>query len=69
MMKNVGGMDRVLRIAAGLTLIALSVTEVVGVWGYVGIIPLATGLIGICPAYPLLGISTCNSCSNQNGDA
>jgi O-antigen ligase len=56
---NVGGLDRVLRIVAGLALIALALTGTVGVWGWIGVVPLATGLFRFCPAYTLLGVRTC----------
>jgi hypothetical protein len=59
MIKNVGGIDRILRIVAGIVLIALAAFGVVGIWGFIGIVPLATGLIGWCPAYLPLGIKTC----------
>ncbi|HQR87473.1 MAG: hypothetical protein B7Y59_05520 [Burkholderiales bacterium 35-55-47] len=60
MTANVGGIDRILRIVAGLVLIALAATDVVGMWGYiVGGIVLATGVIRFCGAYTLLGINTC----------
>jgi hypothetical protein len=59
MKANVGGFDRILRIVVGLVLIALSVTGTVGLWGWIGVVPLLTGLIGWCPAYPLLGMNTC----------
>ena len=59
MKANVGGLDRILRIAVGIVLIALAAMGTVGVWGWIGVVPLLTGLIGWCPAYPLLGISTC----------
>lgn len=59
MKSNVGGLDRILRIVVGIVLIALAVTGTVGAWGWIGVVPLLTGLIGWCPAYPLLGISTC----------
>lgn len=59
MKANVGGFDRILRIAVGIVLIALAAMGVVGVWGWIGVVPLVTGLIGWCPAYPLLGVSTC----------
>ncbi|NWG39740.1 MAG: DUF2892 domain-containing protein [Hydrogenophilaceae bacterium] len=59
MKANVGGIDRALRIIAGLILIALALTGTIGAWGWIGVVPLATGLIGWCPVYPLLGISTC----------
>lgn len=58
---NVGSVDRVLRIAAGLVLIGLAVSGSVGPWGYIGIVPLLTGLIRFCPAYSLLGVNTCSS--------
>lgn len=58
---NVGSADRVVRIAAGLILIGLAVSGNVGPWGYIGIVPLLTGLIRFCPAYSLLGVSTCSS--------
>ena len=48
------------RVIAGLVLIALAATGTVGVWGWIGVVPLATGLIGWCPAYTLLGINTCS---------
>ncbi|MBI5257468.1 MAG: DUF2892 domain-containing protein [Burkholderiales bacterium] len=56
---NVGGIDRVLRVAAGLVLIGLAATGTVGAWGWLGVVPLATGAIGFCPVYPLLGLNTC----------
>ena len=59
MKTNVGGIDRVLRIIVGLALIALAATGTVGVWGWIGVVPLLTGLIRWCPLYPLLGISSC----------
>ena len=60
MTANVGGIDRALRIVAGLALIALAITNVVGMWGYVvGGIVLATGMFRFCGAYTLLGINTC----------
>jgi len=60
MTANVGGIDRVLRIVAGLALIALALTQVVGMWGYiVGGIVLATGVFRFCGAYTLFGLNTC----------
>ena len=55
---NVGGVDRVLRIVAGLVLLLLAVTSVVGAWGYIGIVPLITGIFRFCPAYRILGVDT-----------
>jgi hypothetical protein len=59
MKANVGGIDRILRIAVGALLIVLAALNVIGVWGYIGIVPLATGLFRFCPAYGLLGMNTC----------
>lgn len=56
---NVGTVDRVLRVAAGLLLIGLAGTGVIGVWGYIGVLPLLTGILRFCPAYALLGINSC----------
>lgn len=56
---NVGSIDRILRIIAGVALIALTVAGIIGVWGWIGVIPLLTGIFRVCPAYTLFGISTC----------
>ena len=61
MTKNIGGIERIIRIVAGLVLIALAATGTVGVWGWLGLVPLATGFIGWCPPYSLLGINTCKN--------
>jgi hypothetical protein len=61
MNKNVGTLDRSLRIGAGLVLIALSAIGTIGPWGWIGIVPLATGLFSWCPAYTLFGIKTCKT--------
>ncbi len=55
---NVGHIDRVLRITAGSLLILLSLSGVIGAWGWIGVVPLATGIFRFCPAYPLLGMNT-----------
>lgn len=60
MPRNVGNIERVIRVIAGLVLIALAVNGTVGWWGWLGVVPLATGLIGWCPPYSLLGINTCS---------
>jgi hypothetical protein len=59
MKANVGGIDRILRIVVGIALIALAATGTVGAWGWIGVVPLVTGLFKFCPFYPLLGMSTC----------
>ena len=56
---NVGGIDRILRIVAGLALIGLTLAGVIGVWGWIGVVPLLTGIFKFCPAYTLLGMNTC----------
>ena len=53
MKTNVGGIDKILRIAVGIALIVMAYMNVIGVWGYIGVVPLLTGLIGWCPVYPL----------------
>jgi Protein of unknown function (DUF2892) len=59
MKSNIGGSDRILRMLVGLVLIGLAASGTVGIWGWIGIVPLATGLFRFCPAYLILGISTC----------
>ena len=56
---NVGSIDRALRIGIGALLIGLAATDVVGAWGYIGILPLVTGAFRFCPAYRLFGLDTC----------
>jgi hypothetical protein len=58
MKANVGGIDRILRIVLGLALVAWALLGG-PVWAWIGIVPLGTALIGFCPLYPILGISTC----------
>ena len=59
MQANVGGIDKVVRIIGGVVLIALAATGTVGLWGWIGVVPLLTGLFNFCPLYSLLGIKTC----------
>lgn len=59
MKTNEGTLDRALRIAAGLILLALTLTGTIGLWGWIGVVPLLTGAVGICPLYSVLGIRTC----------
>ena len=59
MNKNAGGIDRILRVAVGIALIAAAAMGAIGVWGYIGVVPLLTGLLGWCPPYAMLGINTC----------
>ena len=58
MKANVGGIDKILRIVVGLALIAWAILGG-PVWAWIGVVPLATGFMGWCPAYTLLGIKTC----------
>jgi hypothetical protein len=57
--KNVGSVDRIARIAAGIGLLSLTVVGPQTPWGYLGVVPLLTGLMGSCPLYSLLGFSSC----------
>ncbi len=66
MNKNIGGMDKILRIVAGIVLIgyavagpALGFDTGYNVWGWVGIVPLGTALLNFCPLYSIFGIKTC----------
>jgi hypothetical protein len=59
MTKNVGSTDRMLRIAAGVVLIVLAAMGSIGWWGFIGVVPLLTGLASSCPVYTLLGVKTC----------
>ncbi len=56
--KNIGKIDRTIRIVIGALLIALAVFGQIGWWGLIGIVPLATGLMSSCMLYSLLGINT-----------
>lgn len=61
MSRNEGTIDRALRIIVGLGLIALTQVGPQTPWGWIGVVPLLTGLVGFCPAYTLLGIKTCRA--------
>ncbi|PVE44609.1 YgaP family membrane protein [Limnohabitans planktonicus] len=61
MTQNIGGIERIVRVLAGLILVGLTLTGHIGVWGWLGLVPIATGLIGWCPPYSLLGINTCKT--------
>lgn len=56
---NEGGLDRALRIVVGLGVLSLAFIGPQTPWGYLGLVPLATGIAGICPLYSVLGINTC----------
>ncbi len=59
MKTNVGGIDRILRAVIGLALIALTLAGTIGVWGWIGVVPLLTAALGFCPLYTMLGFSSC----------
>ena len=56
---NVGNTDSILRIAAGVILIGLTLSGQIGVWGWIGVVPLLTGIFKFCPAYAVLGMNSC----------
>jgi len=60
--KNMGGIDRLARLIIGALLIVLAVTGTIGVWGWVGIILVATAFLNFCPIYRIIGIKTCKDC-------
>ncbi len=57
---NIGSLDRQIRISSGVILIALVLSGVLGPWGWVGVVPIATGVFNICPFYSLIGVNSCN---------
>lgn len=59
MKKNIGNLERIIRIVAGLAIISLAFWGPKSLWAYLGAVPLLTGLVGWCPPYAMLGISTC----------
>jgi hypothetical protein len=65
MKMNVGLIDKVLRIVIGAVLTILAAAGIFTPWGWIGIIPLATGIIGWCPAYQVLGLNTCPLTRNK----
>jgi len=65
MKKNIASTERIFRIIAGSAILSLAFIGPQSPWAYLGIIPLATGLIGWCPPYALLGTSTCSACEKS----
>ncbi len=59
MTRNEGTIDRAIRVTVGALLIIGAATGTIGVWGYIGIVPVITGALGYCPAYSLIGLNTC----------
>lgn len=64
---NVGNIDRAVRIVVGLGLIGATLAGAIGAWGWLGIVPLATGLFRFCPAYLPFGIRTCGLKKSDTG--
>lgn len=58
---NMGRVDKTVRITVGVVLIALTLMGSVGIWGWIGLVPLITGLLGHCPVYAVLGFDTCST--------
>lgn len=67
MFRNVGSIDRFLRILLGAALVGAAWFGIVGGWGWLGLLPLLTGLVGFCPAYLPLGFSSCAATGRQGG--
>ena len=61
MKPNVGMIDRTIRIVLGVSLVACAATGVIGAWGWIGLVPIATGTFRFCPAYLPFGMSTCKT--------
>lgn len=61
MKRNIGKIERVVRVAVGLGIVSLALVGPQSPWGWLGLIPIATGLAGWCPPYALLGINTCKT--------
>ena len=57
--QNVGSTDKIARIVVGALLILLALTGTIGWWGWIGVVPIATALMGWCPAYSIFGMNTC----------
>jgi hypothetical protein len=64
---SVGRIDRVIRLSVGLVLVVLAASSVIGAWGWIGIVPLASGVFKLCPMYSILGINTCGTSRSNDG--
>jgi hypothetical protein len=60
-MRNEGTIDRILRVGVGLALIAMVFVGPQTPWGWLGLVPLLTGVVGFCPLYRLIGVNTCRA--------
>lgn len=69
-MANVGGADRAIRVVVGVALVGVTAvgpwSDVLSPWGYIGIVPLLTGLFKVCPGYSLIGVSTVKERGDSN---
>ncbi|MDQ6960244.1 MAG: DUF2892 domain-containing protein [Mariprofundaceae bacterium] len=59
MKTNEGTIDRILRVILGLALISIVFVGPQTQWGWIGVVPLVTGLVGMCPLYAIFGLNTC----------
>lgn len=66
MKHNIGNIDRVVRVLVGLALIGATLSGAIGTWGWIGVVPLLTGLFRVCPAYLPFGLSTCRLSNKQS---
>jgi hypothetical protein len=69
MNKNIGNTDRIIRIVVGVALIIAALSGWIGIWGWLGIVPLATAIFSFCPLYALLGMSSTHGFPNHKADA
>ena len=63
---NEGVADRTIRVVTGAILVVLAGIGTIGLWGYLGVVPLVTGAVGLCPLYSLFGFSTCPANTTRN---
>lgn len=66
---NMAVWDRAARAVVGAVLVLLTLTGVIGWWGWIGVVPLATAALGNCPAYTIFGFSTCKKCSTKDSES
>ncbi|CUB05651.1 MAG: hypothetical protein PWQ19_1243 [Tepidiphilus sp.] len=69
MKRNVGGIDKIARIVVGVVLIVLALMGIGTPWTWIGVLPLATGLLNWCPLYTLIGVNTCQKKESGSGQA
>lgn len=67
MTRNIGTLDRMLRVIVGLSAISLVFVGPQTPWGWLGLIPLATAATGWCPPYAMFGLSTCSAKPSKTG--